>query len=147
VNGTTRRLPTSISRASTSQFVLRDFPLSLTTAARTIAACENIGLPYIDDINSPAHPPFGCGRLHFTRDNNAHRNSTYHAFLPKELALRRKNLHICTGTIVEKLDVDSRRNVRGVYLSDGRSTRVVRAVKEVVLSAGPFASPQILMLR
>lgn len=122
--------------------------LMLTRPTRTISACENLGLPYIDDINSPSHPPFGCGRLHFTRDNNAHRSSTYHAFLPKQLAIRRKsNLHICTGTIVEKLDINAQRKVQGVYLSSGRSTKLVRVVREVVLSAGPFASPQILMLR
>ncbi|KAF9467112.1 alcohol oxidase [Collybia nuda] len=114
---------------------------------KTITACENLGLPYIDDINSPSHPPFGCGRLHFTRDSNAYRNSTFHAFLPKKLVIqRKKNLHICTGSIVEKLEIDARRNVRGVHLASGRVTKLVRAAGEVVLSAGPFASPQILML-
>lgn len=130
--------------------------LTFCTLLRAVKAAKSIGLPYIPDVNSPTHPPFGCARLHFTIDENAHRHSAFHAFLPKDVALARKeHLHICTNTIVERLETE--RNaagelvVTGVVLgpsgSEGGRSRSVRVKREVVLSAGPFGSPHILMLR
>lgn len=122
--------------------------------SRTIDACRDLGLPYIPDINAPDHPPFGIGRLHFTRDNNSHRNSTYHAFLAKELALARQDrLHICTNTLVTKIDIDivpgGAKVTRGVQVLDSLTglTKRIRASREVIVCAGPLVSPQILMLR
>ena len=125
---------------------------------RAIGAVKKLGLLYIPDVNSPTHPPFGCARLHFTLDENAHRHSTYHAFLPLEVALERKDrLHICTNTIVERLVTERTPSgkivVTGVTLGptvegkEVKRAKTVKAKKEVVLCAGPFASPQILMLR
>ena len=126
---------------------------------RAVEAAKSLGLPYIPDVNSPSHPPFGCARLHFTIDSKDHRHSAYHAFLPKDLALaRRERLHVCTGTIVERLQTERAEGeggelrVTGVVLGptvEGATVRrrSVRARKEVVLCAGPFGSPQILMLR
>ena len=126
------------------------------TCPRAIEAAKSIGLPYIPDLNSPSNPPFGCARLHFTIDENSHRHSSYHAFLPKDLALaRQEHLHICTNTIVERLETkrttEGELVVTGVVLGpreEAKSSRKsVRARKEVILSAGPFGSPQVLMVR
>lgn len=126
---------------------------------RAVRAAKSIGLPYIPDVNSSTHPPFGCARLHFTIDENAHRHSTYHAFLPKDLALwraRMGRLHVCTSTIVERLVTERTESgelmVTGVVLGPthegkGVRSRSIKVRREVVLSAGPFGSPQILMLR
>ncbi|EJF56945.1 alcohol oxidase [Dichomitus squalens LYAD-421 SS1] len=120
-----------------------------------VQAAQAIGLPYIPDLNSPTHPPFGCGRLHFTIDEKSQRHSSYHAFLPKDVALaRREHLHICTNTIVERLETErtalGELIVTGIALGpreEGKGgRRSVRAKKEVILSAGPFGSPQILMV-
>ncbi|KAH9848220.1 alcohol oxidase [Lenzites betulinus] len=124
-----------------------------------VEAAKAVGLPYIPDLNSPTSPPFGCGRLHFTIDQGAHRNSTYHAFLPKDVAIARTRtgqLHVCTNTIVERLvterAADGALVVTGVVLGPtvagkgGAKTRTIAAKKEIVLSSGPFGSPQILML-
>jgi choline dehydrogenase len=66
---------------------------------------------------------------------------------------RRDNLHIVTNTIVEKLDIHTIPNkppsARGINLfSRARPTakRNVKARKEIVLCAGPFGSPHILLL-
>jgi choline dehydrogenase len=96
----------------------------------------------------------------FTRDQDQRRHSTYHAFLPKDLALqRRDNLHIATNIIVEKIQVEQQDNVsgcpylaRGVHLvtrtgTSNKAKRItVRTRKEIILSPGPFGSPQVLML-
>ncbi len=127
-------------------------------ARRAVEAAKELGLPYIPDVNSPTHPPFGCARLHFTIDRDDHRHSAYHAFLPRDIALSRKDrLHVCTNTIVERLETERAKNgnlvVTGVVLGptvEGArmvKRRSVRVRKEVVLCAGPFGSPQILMLR
>ncbi len=119
---------------------------------RTLRGVEKLGLPYIPDINSPTHPPFGCGRVFFTIDKNSHRSSTFHAFLPASLALKRKsNLHICTDTLVERLVLESLPDgtsvVRGVQMISGGGRKTVKVEQEVIMSAGPLANPQILMLR
>ncbi|KAI0321514.1 alcohol oxidase [Amylostereum chailletii] len=118
----------------------------------TKEACRAVGLPYIGDLNSPDHPSYGCGRIHLTRDDHARRHSTFHAFIPKSLALeRRGRLHICTNSTVSRLEIDNetsgRHVVRGVVITSANgTTKTVRAAKEVVLSAGPFGSPRVLML-
>ena len=118
-----------------------------------VEACEAIGLPFIPDLNAPQHPPFGCGKLHFTISPRGTRNSAYDAFVPKDLAIARRHvLHVCTNTTVAKLettrDGDGLVKVTGVHLLGKKGeTRLVRVKKEVVLSAGPFGSPRVLMLR
>lgn len=122
---------------------------------RTIDACKDIGLPFIEDLNSPKHPTNGCGLLHFTRDQNQHRHSTYRAFLPKALVFeRRNNLHIATNIIVEDLDIAEKGSdgvpyARGLNLLSRHrinTKKHVKAKKEIILCAGPFGSPHILML-
>ena len=76
------------------------------------------------------------------------RQSTNNAFL-KTVRRHRKNLHIVTGIRVTKLIIDDSKRVTGVeYVMDSdRAQRgKVFADKEVILSAGALASPQILML-
>ena len=76
------------------------------------------------------------------------RQSTNNAFL-KTVRRHRKNLHIVTGIRVTKLIIDDNKRVTGVeYVLDGDRAQKgkVFADKEVILSAGALASPQILML-
>lgn len=122
---------------------------------KAMVAAQDIGLPYIDDINSPTHPPFGCAGLHFTIDEHARRHSTYHAFLPTSLVRQRVNLHVCTNALVERIDIERQEDghcvARGVVLLPVKGGSLekrmyVQAVREIVLSAGPFGSPHVLML-
>lgn len=121
-----------------------------------VQAAKNLNLPYIDDINSPTQPPFGCGRLHFTIDEQSQRHSAYRAFLPVELVLKRSNLHICTSTLADSISTipldGGSCKVDGVSLvrrsgQDQGTRRRIRVRKELILTAGPFGDPEILMRR
>ncbi|KAH7884903.1 alcohol oxidase [Phlebopus sp. FC_14] len=121
-----------------------------------VDACATLGLPRIPDLNDPGYPPVGWARVPITRDANGHRHSTFRAFLPPPLAqARRNNLHICPNAIVERLEFDEKNGelvVRSVVVgptdvqSGHQSAIHILVRREVVLSAGAFGSPQILML-
>lgn len=116
-----------------------------------VESCKKIGLPFINDVNSPENPLVGCAQLRFTRDEKEYRNSTYHAFLPRDLVKQRKGLHILPYAIVEKLLIGQREaelfaeGVQIVSRSDGQR-KTVFSKREIILCAGPFGSPQLLML-
>lgn len=57
----------------------------------------------------------------------------------------RANLTVLTGATVSRVVLEGGRAV-GVELVEGSERQVVRAVREVVVSAGAFGSPQILQL-
>lgn len=113
-----------------------------------ITAAEHIGLPYNEDMNSSdVNGAVGCGRLYFTRDQDQHRHSTYHAFLPADLCHQRKaNLHIVTNATVDSLVLNGDR-CEGVNVRSKGVKKSIKSTHEVILSAGPFASPHVLMLR
>ncbi|EIW86015.1 alcohol oxidase [Coniophora puteana RWD-64-598 SS2] len=126
------------------------------SAQRVLAASRDIGLPWISDVNDPSHPTKGIARLHYTRTPTT-RHSTYHAFLPHELVVKRKaNLHVCTNALVERLVFDESATGEGLKVKEVlitpatqqlEQTRTAVSVdKEVILCAGPFGSPQVLML-
>lgn len=73
------------------------------------------------------------------------RHSAYKAFL--EPILGRPNLHIMVSTRVTKVLIDPKTKVAyGVEMLRNRKRTQVMARKEVILSAGTFSSPQLLML-
>lgn len=74
---------------------------------------------------------------------NGRRWSAADAFLRP--ALKRPNLRVISRALVEKLIVHKERVV-GVQLRSGGVKTIVRANKEVILSAGAINSPQILQL-
>ncbi|KXN92019.1 L-sorbose 1-dehydrogenase, partial [Leucoagaricus sp. SymC.cos] len=133
----------------------RSAPPSFPGFQHVIASCKNIGLPVIDDINSTKTPLIGCGQVSFTRDENQYRNSTFHAFLPLGLVKQRSNLHILTNAIVEKVVIGKRSTgpfAEGIQIASGinkgtkKVTKTVTSEREVILCAGPFGSPQVLLL-
>ena len=60
-------------------------------------------------------------------------------------AMRRSNVTVVTGAHVTRLAVEHGRAVGVEYLRDGQR-HVARAAREVILSAGAFGSPQLLLL-
>lgn len=73
------------------------------------------------------------------------RHSAYRAFI--EPILSRKNLHIMVNTRATKVLIEPKtKTAVGVMYLRNHKRHLVKARKEVVLSAGTFLSPQLLML-
>lgn len=121
------------------------------TVRRNIAVSVNTGIPLVE-ANSPSAPPAACTTLDATIDEDSHRCSTDVAFLPNSIVAGRKNLTVCTETIVLSLDIisadDSSLSAIGAHLeSDRGGPRFhVSCDKEIVLCAGAIATPQLLLL-
>lgn len=76
---------------------------------------------------------------------NGRRHSAYRAML--EPILNRPNLHIMLNTRVLKLLINPKTKIAfGVEILRHGIHQRVKATKEVILSAGPFSTPQLLML-
>lgn len=105
-----------------------------------LQAAEQAGYPLTDDICGYRQEGFGLlDRSTFRGE----RWSTARAYL--DPAKGRRNLEIRTGVRVDRLTIDGDRTV-GVEAIDeaGRPFRA-KAAREVILSAGAVASPQLLM--
>src|SRR3954469_20859804 len=98
---------------------------------RWFAAAEFVGIPYVDDYNGPEQD--GCSVVQVTQ-RNGRRFSAADAYLKP--ARSRANLDVLTGAQVSRLAIEGERVV-GARLRDkhGRE-EVVRAEREVILSAG-----------
>ena len=84
----------------------------------------------------------GVGYFQLTADKGR-RCSTAVAYLNP--AKKRKNLHIFTNTQVEKIIFKDGR-ASAVNTIQNSSPKIIKARKEIILSAGAIGSPQILML-
>jgi len=109
----------------------------------TIAAAEQAGTPEVLDINSSeaaVHGGFGLQPCTIWRGR---RFSAARAFLKP--ALGRSNLDVVTETVVTGLEFNGL-SVNGVRLLGKEGPSVVRAAREVILSAGGIHSPKLLQL-
>ncbi|MFN3316334.1 MAG: GMC family oxidoreductase, partial [Raineya sp.] len=106
-----------------------------------IEACVETGIPFNPDFNGEKQE--GTNFFQFTI-KDFKRHSTATAFLKP--AMLRKNLKVLTKTIVSEVIIENDK-AKGVEIITGKhTTEKIFAKKEVILSAGSFASPQILML-
>ncbi|MGE0071876.1 MAG: GMC family oxidoreductase, partial [Thiomonas sp.] len=108
------------------------------TAAFNDAACS-YGLPRNPDFNGPQQ--LGAGLYQVTQCNGL-RHSSAAAFLAP--VRHRRNLHVLTGVLVQRVLIASGRAV-GVQVRGGDGERQI-AAGEVVLCAGAVNSPQLLLL-
>ncbi|KAL4711804.1 hypothetical protein ACJJTC_005973 [Scirpophaga incertulas] len=99
-----------------------------------------LGYPTVD-YNSPEQ--LGFGYLQYTTFAGK-RVSAAKAFLHKNK--ERPNLHILPMSTVIKVLINKRQTATGVEYVRNRLRFKVRARREVIVSAGPIASPQLLML-
>ena len=105
-----------------------------------VEAGAEAGFPVTEDVNGFQQEGFGPFDMNIDRGERA---STAHAYLRPAKA--RPNLGIRTDSAVTKLLLDGRR-ARGVELVSHGTAEAVRAEREVILCAGAFQSPQLLML-
>jgi choline dehydrogenase len=105
-----------------------------------VAGCVEQGIPETKDYNGAEQ--LGASPFQFTiKDGKRH--STAQAFLKP--VLNRKNLTVVTGAHVKRIVIENNR-AKGVEILKNGSTEIFDAQREVLLSAGSFGSPQILML-
>ncbi|MGA7488259.1 MAG: GMC family oxidoreductase N-terminal domain-containing protein [Xanthobacteraceae bacterium] len=115
-----------------------DHPDMLYEPMRQAAAAA--GIPANDDPNGASQE--GISRMEATI-GAGRRVSTARAYLRPAMA--RSNLTIETGALTSRIAVEKGRAVGVEYIRAGKRQEV-RAEREVVLSAGTYNSPQILML-
>jgi choline dehydrogenase len=103
-------------------------------------AARSLGIEFPDDTQSG--DPTGAGQNE-TAIRRGRRHSTAAAYLRPAMR-RRPNLTLLTGVLVDTLVVDQGR-ATGVRVVESGRSRVIRAVREVVVCAGTYNSPQLLM--
>ncbi len=105
-----------------------------------LAAAGEMQIPANDDFNGERQD--GVGFYQVTQ-RNGRRCSAAAAFL--EPARSRPNVTIITGAHAERVEFEGKRACAVVYRSAGGRKRA-KACSEVILAAGAFQSPQLLML-
>jgi choline dehydrogenase-like flavoprotein len=103
------------------------------------AACA--GFPVTDDYNGKEQEGFGRGQ-YTIRDG--YRSSAATAYLKP--ARRRKNLDVVTGAHATRVLTRGTRATGVEYVRGIRETVQVEAAREVILAAGAFNTPPLLML-
>lgn len=105
-----------------------------------IEACAGMGIPKNLDYNGATHGSVG----YFQRNiHKSRRMSTAVTFLNP--VRNRQNLHISTKSQAEQILFEGKRAV-AVRYRRGSKTVTVRARKEIIISSGAIASPQLLQV-
>ena len=105
-----------------------------------VQSAEELGLAQVEDFNSEQR--IGLGVYQVTQ-RQGQRCSTAKGFLSE--AKNRKNLHILTEALVEKVLV-KQGVATGIRVKHNNQSLTLSARKEVLLCAGAVNSPQLLML-
>lgn len=126
--------------AQDGELAVREMPHRNLLSNCFIEAAQQRGYQFNDDFNG--HKQEGFGYYDVTQKDGG-RCSTSLAFLNK--IKRRKNLSIRTGVEVSKLLLQGNRAV-GVIYQNGSKEVVEKCNAEIILSAGSYNSPKLLML-
>jgi choline dehydrogenase len=105
-----------------------------------IAAGEEAGFPRNDDFNGATQE--GIGYFQMTARRGRRCSAAVGYLRP---ALKRPNLRVVTGTLVQRVLFEGRRAV-GVKLHRDGAAHEVRARGEVIVAAGAIATPPLLQL-
>lgn len=106
---------------------------------RFLHAADSLGYPRCNDFNVAAPEGFGARQLTIRAGR---RETASTAFL--EPVRGRNNLAIVTGALTHRIVFESRRAV-GVEAESGGALKILRARREVVLCAGAYNTPQVLL--
>jgi choline dehydrogenase len=104
-------------------------------------AAKAAGFPISDDLNGENHEGLSVPEITVSRFGR--RVSAARAFLYP--ALQRPNLTLSTGVLTTRILIEKGRAVGVEYMEQGQLHRAY-AAREVVVSAGAYNSPQLLML-
>jgi choline dehydrogenase len=105
-----------------------------------VGACTEAGYPFLPDYNDGSYE--GAFYLQYSTRRGL-RNSSAAGYLRP--AIHRPNLTVLTEAVVTRVLMEGR-VAHGVEYRQGEVSRSVKARREVVLSAGPLASPHLLEL-
>lgn len=105
-----------------------------------VEACAALGLPLNPDFNAGQQEGFG---LYQVTQRNGGRCSAAVGYLPA--AMVRSNFTVLTDATVERLILDGTRCTGAVFRRGGRAEKIA-ARREVIVCAGAYNSPQLLML-
>jgi choline dehydrogenase len=126
--------------SSTGPLSVHDSRYSSPLSTAFIEAAVQCGFPLCGDFNDGAADGVGIYQLTV---GARMRSSTASAYLRP--ARKRGNLTIRTGTVVDRLLVEKGRAIGATYRGRGGSGSI-RARREILLSAGAFGSPHLLLL-
>ena len=105
-----------------------------------VEACAAAGLPLNPDFNAGHQEGFG---LHQVTQRNGERCSAAAGYLPAAMA--RSNFTVITDAAVERLILEGM-CCTGAVFRRGGTAETVAARREVIVCAGAYNSPQLLML-
>ena len=105
-----------------------------------LQACQQAGIPYVADFNGGSQA--GSGLYQMTLRDGRRASASVCYLKP---ARRRPNLTVQTGSRVLRILFEGKRATGVEYLRDGVRA-VVKAEREVILSAGAINSPRLLLL-
>ena len=106
-----------------------------------VEAGKQAGFPINPDFNGPEQEGIG---IYQVTQHEGERWTAARGYLRPHIG-QRANLHVETGCHVTKIIFEGKRAV-GVQLRQNGQLKTLRANKEVLLAAGAFQSPQLLML-
>ncbi len=106
-----------------------------------LEAAQQVGYPINEDFNGVEQEGIGIFQL---TQKGGERWSAYRGYLLPHIG-KRQNLSVQTGAMTQRILFDGK-CVIGVEYRQGGITKTVMARREVILSAGAFQSPQLLML-
>ena len=135
----------SLHHGAAGPLQVRDQPSPHAATRAFVDAAGLVQIPPNDDFNGDRQE--GAGLFHVTQfhsgPHRGERCSAAAAYLHPVMA--RTNLTVLTGAMASRILMDDGR-ATGIVLRQGRRTLTVTARREVILSAGAFGSPHLLML-
>ena len=112
--------------------------------SKFVTACQQTGIPLCPDINSGN--PVGVG-LAQCNVRDGIRSYATNAYLDEAFRVQNRNLRIQTGIMVHRLLVEDCKVVGVVGSEQGKTTETwIMCSREVILCAGTFLTPQILLM-
>ena len=106
-----------------------------------IQSTLGLGIEQTSDFNGVRQDGVGWYQVNASQGQ---RQSSAHCFLKPEM--HRENLTVLTGMSTQRINIENRRAVSVSALREDGTAHVITAKKEIILSAGSFQSPKLLML-